>query len=468
MSHQDHHNHSQKSFEVIVIGSGFAGLAAAIECKMNGGDVIVLEKMKAIGGNSIISDGGIAAPNTNEQLKLGIIDSVELMFQDMMRSGEGLNDPKITKRVCEESLEAYEWSKDFLNVNYLPRVDIFGGHQVPRCYSPDPLSGSTMILRMKQKCEELGIEIRFGSHVKSFIQDDHAHVIGVQMIQNDTLKSDGSKEITHLYASKGIIVASGGFAADREFLKDFIKDDAFLTTNKKSTSAEVLKACISINAATINLDQIQWMPWTTQDEIGYGEGGLFGDYIVSSYGILVDCMNGKRFVNERGNRRQVTEAMLKVKVVIGIVDQVSVNKAGWKLEDALKRNIIRFHSNFIQIANHYDIPYAALIQTIDEYNSNIILDKQDSFGRVIEAWIAPLTNPPYYTMRMHPKTHYTLGGLVTDIDAHVLDIHGNIINGLFAVGEVTGLTHGANRLGSCSVTECLVLGRVAGREVLKT
>ena len=147
MSCHDHPTPNQKSFEVIVIGSGFAGLAAAIECKMNGGDVIVLEKMKAIGGNSIISDGGIAAPDTIEQRNLGIQDSIDLMYEDMMRSAEGLNDPKITRRVCEEALDAYTWSKDVLNVNYRPRVDIFGDHQVPRCYSPDPLSGSTIILK---------------------------------------------------------------------------------------------------------------------------------------------------------------------------------------------------------------------------------------------------------------------------------------------------------------------------------
>jgi len=98
------------SIEVIVIGSGFAGLTAAIECKMNGGNVVVFEKMKAVGGNSIISDGGIAAPNTDEQHKLGIIDSSELMFEDMMKSAEGLNNPLITRIICDHALEAYQWS----------------------------------------------------------------------------------------------------------------------------------------------------------------------------------------------------------------------------------------------------------------------------------------------------------------------------------------------------------------------
>lgn len=465
MSHPDHPTQIQNTFEVIVIGSGFAGLAAAIECKMNGGDVIVLEKMKAIGGNSIISDGGIAAPNTLEQKNLGIIDSVDRMFEDMMRSAEGLNDPKITRCVCENALDAYTWAKEVLNVKYMPRVDIFGGHQVPRCYSPDPLSGSTIILRMKQKCDELGIEIRLGTYVKSFIQKDTDHVIGVELTENYSLNHSESAHSSKLYASKGIIIASGGFAADKQFLKDIIKDDSFMTTNKKSTSAEVLEACMKIKAATINLDQIQWMPWTTQDEIGYGKGGLFGDYIVSSYGILVDCKNGKRFVNELGNRKELSEVILKTKEVIGIVDETSVAKTGWNLEDAIKKSIIKTHPDLDHLANHYEIPNDSLKRTVSEYNLNIEHNKIDPFGKVIETWMSPIENPPFYTMRIYPKTHYSLGGLVTDIDTHVLDINGIVIKGLFAAGEVTGRTHGANRLGSCSVTECLVMGRIAGRKV---
>ena len=466
MSHQDHPTHAQNTIEVIVIGSGFAGLAAAIECKMNGGNVIVLEKMKAIGGNSIISDGGIAAPDTDEQRSLGIQDSIDLMYADMMRSGEGLNDPKITRRVCDEARDAYTWSKEVLNVKYMPRVDIFGGHQVPRCYSPDPLSGSTIILKMKAKCSELGIEIRLGTYVRSFIQDDRDRIIGVELIENYSINHPETGISSKLYTSKGIIIASGGFAADKQFLKDIIKDDSFLTTNKKSTSAEVIETCMIINAATKHLDQIQWMPWTTQDEIGYGKGGLFGDYIVSSYGILVDCKNGKRFVNELGNRKHVTEAIQMTKDVIGIVDETSLIKTGWNLEDTIKRGTIQIHPSLDHLASHYNIPVQSLKQTIADYNSDIEDSKIDPLGKVFEAWMSPIETPPFYTMRIHPKTHYSLGGLVTDIDTHVLDINGNIIKGLFAAGEVTGLTHGANRLGSCSVTECLVMGRIAGRNVI--
>ncbi|NIS68519.1 MAG: FAD-dependent oxidoreductase, partial [Proteobacteria bacterium] len=73
--------------DVVVIGSGFAGLTAAIEARSAGAAVIILEKMKARGGNSIISDGGIAAAGTPMQEKAGIKDSPELMYSDMLKAG---------------------------------------------------------------------------------------------------------------------------------------------------------------------------------------------------------------------------------------------------------------------------------------------------------------------------------------------------------------------------------------------
>lgn len=456
------------TIDVIVIGSGFAGLSAAIECKMSGGNVIVLEKMKAIGGNSIISDGGIAAPDTDEQHKLGINDSREMMFSDMMKSGEGLNNPLITKVVCDNALDAYLWSKDVLKVKYLPRVDIFGGHQVPRCYSPDPLSGSTMILQMKKKCDELGIQIFLGTYVTSFIVDSVNHVIGLQLDTQYSFNPNHIIDHKSIYATKGVIVATGGFAADTTFIqKHNAKIDLnFQTTNKKSTSAEVLESCMRIHCATAHLDQIQWMPWTTNDETGYGRGGLFGDYIVSSYGILINTKTGKRFVNELGNRKIVAQEILKVKDVIGVVDSTSVEKAGWDLDIALKKGIIKSHMHLDELADDYSIPTTLFIQTITDYNTMLTTNQKDPFNKVIEPWMTPILKPPFYSMKITPKTHYSLGGLVTDEDTYVLDNNGKIVHGLFAVGEVTGLTHGANRLGSCSVTECLVMGRIAGRKVI--
>jgi len=264
-------------------------------------------------------------------------------------------------------------------------------------------------------------------------------------------------------------VWTGGYAADSEFIQNHVNHfpSSFLTTNKKTTTANVLDLCIKLGAASIHLDHIQWMPWTTQNESGYGIGGLFGDYIVSSNGILIDTKNGLRFVNECGNRKQVTQEILRAKDVIGLVDSKSVLNSGWNLEKALKLNIVQSFNSLDELANAFNIPTPSLMNTINTYNSTLTSHQKDSFGKQFETWMTPIQIPPFYAMSITPKTHYTLGGLVTDRNTNVLDLNHNPIDGLYAIGEVTGLTHGANRLGSCSVTECLVMGRIAGKAILE-
>ena len=99
--------------DVIVIGSGFAGLSAAIHAKLCGASVIIFEKMLSPGGNSVISDGGIAAPDTDIQKDKGIQDSAELMYHDMMKAGLGRNHSALVKMVTEKAKEAFDWSKDY-------------------------------------------------------------------------------------------------------------------------------------------------------------------------------------------------------------------------------------------------------------------------------------------------------------------------------------------------------------------
>ena len=102
--------------EVIVIGSGFAGLSAAIEAHEAGSTVIVFEKMKAYGGNSIISDGGIAAPNTKLQKKYGISDSCDLMYEDMIKAGLGLNYPELVRTVVDNANKVFSWTIEYRGV----------------------------------------------------------------------------------------------------------------------------------------------------------------------------------------------------------------------------------------------------------------------------------------------------------------------------------------------------------------
>jgi succinate dehydrogenase/fumarate reductase flavoprotein subunit len=97
-----------EKIDVIVVGSGVAGLCAAIEAADTGASVIVVEKMKITGGNSRISDGGLSAPGNFLQKKFGINDSVDLFMEDMMKAGLDLNHPHLGNIVAEKKAEAID------------------------------------------------------------------------------------------------------------------------------------------------------------------------------------------------------------------------------------------------------------------------------------------------------------------------------------------------------------------------
>lgn len=139
-----------ETVDVVIIGGGFAGLSAAIEAKLKGKNVVVLEKMARIGSNSVISDGGIAAANTDLQEKYKIEDSIEMMKEDILIAGKYRNDTKLVDVLVNNAKDAFIWTRDFLGVEYLDRVDIFGGHSVPRCYTPKNVTGRDLIKALEK------------------------------------------------------------------------------------------------------------------------------------------------------------------------------------------------------------------------------------------------------------------------------------------------------------------------------
>lgn len=103
--------------DVLIVGSGFAGLAAALEAKKKGANVVVLEKMRTLGGNSIINGGIMAVPGSPMQKKNGIKDTPELLAEDMLREGQGLNDPNKVRTLVNQALPTWQWTRDELGAS---------------------------------------------------------------------------------------------------------------------------------------------------------------------------------------------------------------------------------------------------------------------------------------------------------------------------------------------------------------
>lgn len=459
----------QQSYDVIVIGAGFAGLSAALEARWQGAEVLVAEKMKVPGGNSLISDGGIAAPATDLQEKAGIEDSAELMAQDMLRAGLHLNHPDLVRTVTEGAREAFEWTRDELGVPYFERVERFGGHSVPRCYTPRGVSGSPLIKALVRRCEALGIPLLTGWQVTDLTMDEAGkRISGVTLRPSFTKNRGGSPGAAQaVTARRGVIIAAGGYGADVAFrsAQDPRLDASLDTTNKPFATAELICQALRRGAVPVQLSQIQLGAWASPEEKGFGDGPLFADYIGFLYGLILHPDTGCRFVNEQADRKQVADALLAVgKPSVCFSDAAAVKRGGWDLSRALKKGVLKTFDTWEEAAAYYGLPERGVKDSIETFNQIIEEGRDKAFGRPIPPEATPLREPPFYGMRLWPKVHYTMGGLQIDTKARVLGEGGRLLPGLFAAGEVTGGVHGASRLGSCAITDCLVFGRIAGRE----
>jgi len=454
-----------EEWDVVVIGSGFAGLSAAIEARKAGASVIVLEKMKSTGGNSRISDGGIAAPETDFQRVCGITDSRDLFYQDIMQSGLNLNQPDLVRMLVDHAREAFEWSRDDLGTVYLDRVDIFGGHSAARCYTAEKISGSTIIARQLERLKEQGVTVKRETRFCGYIQDNTGRITGIRAAAAATPE----KELL-LRARRGVVLASGGYGADVEFRRrqDPRLDASIDTTNRSSATAEALEATFEIGGQPVQLSSIQLGPWASPDEKGFGHGPRFADYIVFPYGVIIDPASGRRFVNELADRKRVSDALLNAgHPCIAIADSAAVAKAGWDISRALKTRVVRTYDTLDALAAAYGISLEILEKSISRFNKAVIIGRDADFGKPILKQAGPVEIPPFYAMRLWPKVHHVSGGVGINTRAQVINRDGKPIPGLYAAGEVVGGVHGANRLGSCAITECFVFGREAGRNAAK-
>ncbi|MBU2646290.1 flavocytochrome c [bacterium] len=456
--------------DVIVIGSGFAGLAAAIEAKNGGASVVVLEKMRLAGGNSIINGGVIAAAGSPMQEQKGIKDSPELMLKDMMKAGLDLNYPDLAQMVAEQSKETLQWTIDYLGVKYVALLHM-GGHTVSRSHMTYNSSGSAIVSKQLAKLKELGVKIKTQTYLESFIQDKKGRVIGLKIREGYKFPNASSGKIKYMKANKGVVLATGGFSRDVAFR---ITQDPKLvakvdSTNQPGATADAFKEALRIGATPVQQSWIQLGPWASPDEKGFGLGPHFASGAVFTYGIMVDPKTGKRFVSELADRKVRADAIIKTgNICIGIADDVAAQNCGGPpklLEKVLERGVVKKYNTLQELCAAYDMPYQDVKESVDNYNTYLKDGEDKEFGRFLQKDAKPIEKAPFYAMRLWPKVHHTMGGLQINKKAEVIGLDQKPIKGLYAAGEAAGGVHGAVRLGSCAVTDCLVFGRIAGKSV---
>lgn len=458
----------KETFEVVIIGSGFAGLAAAYSALENGvRSVLVLEKMQVFGGNSVINAGQVSLAGSALQKAKGIKDTPEAMKEDMLKAGKRLNHPKLVDAVVAEAPACYDMMVAS-GVVFRDEVIRLGGHSAPRTIFSDNYSGGGICVPMHKYLAGKGVVFRARSFVKSVVQDESGAVTGVEIVPDYDFDTKKGGDAYAVRATKGVIVASGGWGADREFIT--ASTPAYSTlecTSQKGATSETLRMVLELGAMPVLLDTYQIGPWACPDEFGAGAAAVFADYIFAE-GIMVDARDGKRFVNELASRRERSEAEMKCVDQNGnpvfpfgfCSEETTKNRPGF--EASFREGTTKRTESVEALAELYGAPVDALRAEIEKWNKAVEAGRDDVFGKPIDHKV--LLKPPFYSIRLWPKLHYCMGGVGITDKAEVVSVQTlKPIPGLYAAGEITGGVHGADRLGSCSSTDCLAMGRIAGR-----
>jgi flavocytochrome c len=407
--------------------------------------------------------GQIAAVGTEAQELANIEDSVELMMTDLLKAGTDLNHPNLIRRMIEESNDMVKWMKDELGIPFRDRVTQLGGHSVPRTLSTINARGSDIIDPMLRKIATMkNIEILLDTAFERFIVSDNGRRVEGIRVQN---RLDDHHET--LFCRRGVVIASGGFSADVQFRS--VQNPSFgssvMTTNQPGATAEVLKEALKIGAMSVQLSRIQLGPWTSPDEMGFGKAPFFCLGAGFPYGIIVDPLTSRRFVNELGNRYERSMAILKMgHPVVNITDSLGAAHSLRKELDELEPTVKSFWS-IEELAAEYGMDPETLTSTIIQYNIGVG-EGIDDFGKPLRGDLKPIATAPFYAVRLWPKVHHTMGGLHINTDANVMHIDNYPIENLYAAGEVAGGVHGGDRLGSCATLDCLSFGRIAGHNVV--
>ena len=489
----------EETVDVVVVGAGGAGMTAAITATDAGKKVIVVESQPIAGGNSVRSTGGMNAAKTPYQDKnefkeaagvektlataaekfadnetitalaatvksqwdtyqanpQGYFDSVELMELDTLIGGKGKNNPELVKALAENSAAAIEWlasiGADVKNVG------AFGGASVKRIHRPVNADGKVtavgayIVPILEKNLQDRNVQFLFDTTANEIIMKD-GKAVGIK-----ATGKDGNKVTIN---AKSVVIATGGFGANAEMVEKYKPDlKGFATTNAEGAQGQGIDMATAVGAATVDMDQIQIHPTVHIEEDGNAHlitEGLRGD------GAILVNAEGKRFYDEVSTRDKVSAAIIAQpeKSAWLVVDQSMVDKSA-VIAGYIKSGYTVTGATYEELAKAMGVDETTFVSTMNTWNQAVEAKSDAEFNRT--SFANPLTAAPYYAIKITPAVHHTMGGIVINPKAEVLNEKGEAISGLFAAGEVTGGVHGANRLGGNAVADFTVFGRIAGQ-----
>jgi succinate dehydrogenase / fumarate reductase flavoprotein subunit len=392
---------------VLVIGTGAAGLRAAIAAHQAGAEVVVVGKRRRDDAHTVLAAGGINAA-------LGTVDpqdSWQQHFADTLREGYFLADPRVVELMATEApaavLELADWGAPFAR---LPdgRLDqrFFGAHRWRRtCYAGD-WTGRAILRTLAAKVAELGLAVIDDHYVSQLLVTDGT-CFGALAFDLET----GERTV---FLADAVVLAAGGHT--RIWRRS--------SSRRDENTGDGMYLAMQAGCRLQDMELVQFHP-TGMVAPEEAAGTLVTEAVRGEGGRLKNAL-GERFMGRYDPERMELSAR----------DRVAL-------------------ANYTEITEGRGGPNGGVFLDITHLGKDAILEKLPRMYRqFLDYQMLDISQQP---MEVAPTAHYSMGGVVVDPDTHATDVAG-----LYAAGEVTAGLHGANRLGGNSLAETVVFGRRAG------
>lgn len=445
--------------DLLVIGAGGCGLAAAIAAHDAGIAVAIVEKLARPGGNSALSTGSIPGAGSRYQRDAGIEDSPERMVADLERTAGPHDADGLTRLMAAQSAPLVEWLIDDLGA----RMELITaykhvGHSVPRLHAPRSRRGQDLVDDLLGFVADRGIPLAVGNPVDCLVVED-GQVRGA-IVAGDRI------------TAHKVLLATNGFAGNRDMVSRWCPEIAPAEYfGALGSTGEAAAWGEEIGAALANMGAYQGYA-----AVAYPQGSLLSWTTIEKGGILVSA-DGTRFGNEdAGYSGFAPSVMAQGEMAYAVYDRRIHEIAAQEEEyvELAEMGGVRWAEDPVELAAAMNIDGAALADTIDAYNAAARGEHRDPFARQ-HFNLAPL-EPPFAIVRVKPGLFHTQGGLLVDDHARVLRKDGSVVGNLFAGGGaaagISGRTGAGGYASGNGLLTALGLGRIAGlraaAEVLDT
>lgn len=457
-------------FDVVVVGSGAAGLSAALEAESAGRSVLLVDRQGSLGGSSALSGGIVMAAGTSVQRDAGIEDSAEALYRDYMLFNQYKVEPALAKRLAHGSGPAIEWLIE-LGVEFHDELMFAAEERAPRSHVPKMMGFGVIDVLINTVKSKAGIDVANGQRVNRLIVRDE-QIRGVA-VDDDELSAGA------------VILATGGFGANRSLWSEHLPKiaDAGSTAwyiGSDGAQGDAFALGAQVGAGLVGHDRALILPtpgFFTNLEV-YFPGWLVmvdraGRRCVdesTSYAVMqvANEQNGPLFVilDDEAKKAAQPDQPPQYKQSIPGTEGLPL-PSNWtdpNVDDAVRRDKAKKANSLPELARLLGIDPTGLESSMARYNADCNGGEDREYFKDPK-FLRKVATPPFYGAELRQGILcLTSKGLRIDADARVLDRSGAPIAGLYAAGECTGGVLGDVYMGSGnSYANCLVFGRTAGQ-----